>query len=173
LQIRSKSGEKRFQYERVLKYIFLKGTWPTAAEPQLRRLVTGFLLWRPGFELRSGYVGIVLDKVGLVFSECFGFSCHSFHRLLHTHHHHHHHHLSSGAGTTDKIVADVPSGLNLIPPQETTLGGKHSFYSTVKNWVVRFGTVHLNTVYEECSGRPYQVTIPKNVDAIHSMMLDD
>jgi hypothetical protein len=37
----------------------------------------------------------------------------SFHRLLHTHH------LSSGADTIGQLVADVPSGLSLTPPQET------------------------------------------------------
>jgi hypothetical protein len=60
-------------------------------------------------------VGFVVDKVALgqVFSEYFGFPCQSsFHRLLHTHH------LSSGAGTIDQLVADVPSGLSLTPPQE-------------------------------------------------------
>jgi hypothetical protein len=35
-------------------------------------------------------------------------------RLLHTHHH-----LSSGTGTIGQLVADVPSGLSLTPPQET------------------------------------------------------
>jgi hypothetical protein len=35
------------------------------------------------------------------------------HRLLHTHH------LSSVAGTIGQLVADVPSGLSLTPPQET------------------------------------------------------
>jgi hypothetical protein len=61
-----------------------------------------------------------MDKaaLGLVFSECFGFPEQiSFHRPLHTHHHHHH--LSSGAGTIDQTVADVPSGLSLTPAQET------------------------------------------------------
>jgi hypothetical protein len=44
----------------------------------------------------------------------FGFPCQfSFHRLLHVHHY-----LSSGAGTIGKLVADVPSGFSLIPPQE-------------------------------------------------------
>jgi hypothetical protein len=38
----------------------------------------------------------------------------SFHRLLHTHQH-----LSSGAGTIDQTVADVPSGLSLTSPKET------------------------------------------------------
>jgi hypothetical protein len=62
-------------------------------------------------------VEFVVDKVALgqVFSEHFGFPCQSsFHQLLHNHHH-----LSSGAGTIGKMVADVPSGLNLTPPQET------------------------------------------------------
>jgi hypothetical protein len=36
----------------------------------------------------------------------------SFHRLFHTHH------LSSRAGTIGQLVADVPSGLSLTPPQE-------------------------------------------------------
>jgi hypothetical protein len=50
--------------------------------------------------------------LGQVFSEYFGFPCQSsFQQMLHTH-------LSSGAGTTDQLVAAVPSGLNLTPPQE-------------------------------------------------------
>jgi hypothetical protein len=66
---------------------------------------------------RSGHVGSVVDTVALgqVLSEYFGFPCQcSFHRLLHTHH------LSSGAGTIGQILADVPSGPSLTPPQETT-----------------------------------------------------
>jgi hypothetical protein len=61
-------------------------------------------------------VGFVVDKVALgqVFLEYFGFPRQfSFHLLLHTHH------LSSGAGTTGQIDADVPSGLSLTPPEET------------------------------------------------------
>jgi hypothetical protein len=72
-----------------------------------------------GFEPRSGHVGYAVGKVtlGQFLSEYFGFPCQfSFHRLLHTHHH-----LSSGAGTVGQIVADVPSGLSLTPPQETKL----------------------------------------------------
>jgi hypothetical protein len=60
-------------------------------------------------------VGFVVGKVALgqVFSEYFGFPFQfSFHRLLHTHH------LSSGAGTIDQLVVDVPSGLRLTPPKE-------------------------------------------------------
>jgi hypothetical protein len=67
------------------------------------------------FETRSGHVGFVADKVALgqVFSEYLGFPCYfSFYRLFHTHHH-----LPSGPGTIGQIVADVPSGLSLTPPQ--------------------------------------------------------
>jgi hypothetical protein len=61
-------------------------------------------------------VGFVVDLVALgqFFCEYFGFPCQfSFHRLLHIHH------TSSGAGTMGQLVADVPSGLSLTPPQET------------------------------------------------------
>jgi transposase len=54
-----------------------------------------------------------------------------------------------------------------------TVGDKRSSYSTVKNWVARFRIGHLSTEDEECFGRPTQVTIPENVDAIHSMILDN
>jgi hypothetical protein len=73
--------------------------------------------WRSRLEPGSGHVGFVVDKVALgqVISEYFGFPCQfSFHRMLHIHHH-----LSSGAGTIGQLVADVPSGLSLIPPEET------------------------------------------------------
>jgi hypothetical protein len=67
-------------------------------------------------------VGFVVDKeaLGQFFSEYFGLPCQfSSHRLLNTHH------LSSGAGTIGQLVADVPSGLSLTPPQETKK--KHNF----------------------------------------------
>jgi hypothetical protein len=70
---------------------------------------------RPGFCTKSGHVGFMVDKVALgrVFSEYFGFPCQfSFHRLLHTHH------LSSRAGAVGQLLADLPSGLSLTPPQE-------------------------------------------------------
>jgi hypothetical protein len=54
-----------------------------------------------------------------------------------------------------------------------TLGDKCPSYSAVKNWVAGFGTRHLSTEGEERPGRPTQVTIPENVDATHSMILDD
>jgi transposase len=54
-----------------------------------------------------------------------------------------------------------------------TLGDKCPSYSTVKNWVARCGTGHFSTKDEERSGRPTQVTIPENVDTIHSMILND
>jgi hypothetical protein len=53
------------------------------------------------------------------------------------------------------------------------LGEKRPSYSIVKNCVAKFRTGHLGTEDEECSGRPTQVTIPENVDAIHCMILDD
>jgi hypothetical protein len=61
-------------------------------------------------------VEFVVDKVSLgqVFSEYFGFPCQfSFYRLFDIHHY-----LSSGAGTIGQLVADVPIGLSLTPPQE-------------------------------------------------------
>jgi hypothetical protein len=60
-------------------------------------------------------MGFMVDKaaLGLVFSEYFGFPCHSFRRLLYTYHR-----LSSGAGTIGQIVAAVPSGLSLTQTQE-------------------------------------------------------
>jgi hypothetical protein len=79
------------------------------------RLVAGFPPRRPGFDLSSGHVGFVVDKVtlGQVLSEYFDFPCQfSFHRLLHTH-------LSSEAGTVGQIVGNVPSGLSLTSPQQT------------------------------------------------------
>jgi hypothetical protein len=54
-----------------------------------------------------------------------------------------------------------------------TLGDKRPSYSGVKNWVARFRTRHLSTEDEGPSGRPIQVTIPENVDAIYSMIMDD
>jgi hypothetical protein len=63
----------------------------------------------------------ICSGLGQVFSEYCGFPCKfSFHRLLHSHHH-----LSAGAGTIGQLVADVPSGLSLIPPQETNIYIKH------------------------------------------------
>jgi hypothetical protein len=45
-----------------------------------------------------------------------------------------------------------------------TLYHKHPSYSTIKNWAARF---------RKGSGRPTQVTITENIDAIHSMTLND
>jgi hypothetical protein len=90
-------------------------------------------------------VGFVVDKVALgqVLSEYFSFSCQfSFHQLIRTHQ------LSSGAGTIGQILADVPSGLNLTPPQETKkkkllvteLCGSGVRYSSEKDIVPSFYT---------------------------------
>jgi hypothetical protein len=54
-----------------------------------------------------------------------------------------------------------------------TLGDERPSFSTVKNWAARFRTGHLSTEGEECSGTSSRVTIPENVDAIHSIILDD
>jgi hypothetical protein len=92
------------------------------AVPYLRRTAPCFRPRRPGFEPRTGHVRFVVDKVALaqVFSDYFDFLCQfSFHRLLHNHH------LSCGAGTKSQIVADIPSGLSLTPPQETNYTGNY------------------------------------------------
>jgi hypothetical protein len=84
------------------------------AQAVSRRLPTAAALVRA--QVKS-YV-FVVDKVavGQVFSEYFGFPCQfSFHRMVDTHH------LSSGAGTTGQLVADVQSGLSLTPAQETKI----------------------------------------------------
>jgi hypothetical protein len=63
------------------------------------------------FEPGSDNIGFVVDKVGQVFSEYFGFPCQSlFHQLLHSHH------LSIIWGWYNRpVVAAVPSGLGLTP----------------------------------------------------------
>jgi hypothetical protein len=53
------------------------------------------------------------------------------------------------------------------------LNDKRPSYSTAKNCVVRFRTGHLRTEDKEHSGGPTRATIPENVDAITSTMLDD
>jgi hypothetical protein len=62
-----------------------------------------------GFHSGSSRVGFVVDKVALgqVSFVYFGFSCQSFHLLLHIHHH-----TSSRAGTAAQIAADVTRGLS-------------------------------------------------------------
>jgi hypothetical protein len=57
----------------------------TKAMQELQDLKSGQAKMIPG----SGQVGFVVDKVapGQVFSEYFGFPCHSFHRILHPHNH--------------------------------------------------------------------------------------
>jgi hypothetical protein len=53
--------------------------------------------------------------------------------------------------------------ISLVPPS----------HSTFKNWVARFRIRNLSTEDDERSGRLTQVTVPENMDAIHSMILDD
>jgi hypothetical protein len=54
-----------------------------------------------------------------------------------------------------------------------TLGDKRPSCCTVKNWVAGFRTGNLSTGDEEYSGRPTEVTVPENVDAINFMVLND
>jgi transposase len=61
---------------------------------------------------------------------------------------------------------------NIYDNMSVTLGDKRPSYSTVRNWVARFRTGHLSTEDEERSGRSTQVTIPENVGAIHSMIME-
>jgi hypothetical protein len=92
-------------------------THPRVKRRKPDRAIAQVVSRRPGFEPRSRHVVFVVDEVtlGQVFSEYFGFPCQfSFHRLLHVHHH-----LSPGAGTIGQLVADVPCGLSLTPPQDT------------------------------------------------------
>jgi hypothetical protein len=53
------------------------------------------------------------------------------------------------------------------------LGDKRSSNTTVKNWVTRFRTGHMSKEGEERSRIPTQVTVSGNMDAIHSMILDN
>jgi hypothetical protein len=53
-----------------------------------------------------------------------------------------------------------------------TLGDICPSYSLVKKWVARFRKRHLKTE-DEHSGKPTQVTVPENVNAFYSMILDD
>jgi hypothetical protein len=85
------------------------------AMPYLRRFVAGFPPRRPGFEPGSGYVGFVVDKVGLwqIFSEYFGFPCQfAFHQLLQNHR------LSVEADAIGQTMVAVPSGLTSVSPHK-------------------------------------------------------
>jgi hypothetical protein len=91
----------------MLRYYLLQ----TKGRAETKAVLASFPSRRPGLEPRSGTVA---DKatLGQVFSEYFGFPCQSFYRLLHAHL------LSSEAGILVQIVADVPSGFSLTPPQK-------------------------------------------------------
>jgi hypothetical protein len=62
---------------------------------------------------------------------------------------------------------------NIYEHISVTLREKFPSYCTVKKWVAGFRTGHLSSVDEESSGRPTQVTVPDNVNTIHSMILAD
>jgi hypothetical protein len=65
------------------------------------------------------------------------------------------------------------SAKKIYDDMSATLCDKCPSYSTVKNCVAVYGAGHLSSEDEEGSGRPTQVTIPENMDTIHSMILDD
>jgi hypothetical protein len=52
------------------------------------------------------------------------------------------------------------------------LDEKSTCYSTVKNWFAQIKTGYFSTKDEDCPGRPPVVTVPENVDAVHSMLTD-
>jgi hypothetical protein len=109
-------SERSTTYDHVLCVSTLSVKFSSKGRTTAQAVSRRFPTAGTGFEPRSNYVGFVVDKVALgqVFSEYSGFPCQfPFHRLLHTHH------LSSGAGTIDQLVADVPSGLSLTPPRKT------------------------------------------------------
>jgi hypothetical protein len=54
-----------------------------------------------------------------------------------------------------------------------TLGDKRLPTAQAKTLLLGSQTGHLSTDDEERCGRPTQVTIPENMDAIHSTILDD
>jgi hypothetical protein len=64
---------------------------------------------------------------------------------------------------------------NVYNDMSVTLGDKCPSYSTAMNLEqnLEFRTGHLRTEDEERSRRPTQVTNPENIDAIHTMILDD
>jgi hypothetical protein len=79
--------------------------------------LTGFPLWKPGFDHGSINVEFLVDKLttGQVFPEYFGSLCQfSVHQMLYAH-------PLSGTGIIGQLVADVPSGLSLTPPNPTKL----------------------------------------------------
>jgi hypothetical protein len=59
------------------------------------------------------------------------------------------------------LFLKVNSAKRIYDDMPAVLGDKHPSYSTVKNWVARFGTDHLSTE-DELSMRPTQVTILEN-----------
>jgi hypothetical protein len=89
--------------------------------PEFIYVISWLQIQKSGFDSRRyqifrELVGLHKAALGQVFSEYFGFPCKAFGRLLHTHHRHRP--SSSGAGTVSQIVAHVPNGLSLTPPQE-------------------------------------------------------
>jgi hypothetical protein len=143
---------------------------------ELRRLVAGFPPRRPGFEPRSGLVGLVVDKVALVqvFSDCFGFPCQfSFHQMLHNHPH-----LSSWAGITGQLMADVPSGLSL-PPLTETKKQKKNYACRNRNYAACYEVIHswaltravCTTISVHCPFCPRRCINPHSISLLPPFLL--
>jgi hypothetical protein len=98
-----------------------------------------------------------------VFSEYFGFPCQlAFHRLLHIHHI-----LSSGTGTIGQLVADVPSGLSLTPPQETkkelTTLKSYKLSLRLRSRDQYMYSLFISTIRTTCSAHAISVKCLKNI----------
>jgi hypothetical protein len=110
-----------FRKLRVTGSVYCWMLWRLMSVPELRRLVAGFPPRRTGFDPKTDHARIVVNKaaLGQVYSESFGFPCQfSVYQMLHTR-------LSSAAGTICQLVADIPNGLSLTPPQGTMLNNYH------------------------------------------------
>jgi hypothetical protein len=75
--------------------------------------------------------------------------------------------------TAERYLFLKENSAKKIYDMSVILGEKRPSYCTVKNWVAGFGTGHLSTEDKKHSERQTQATVPENVDAIHSMILDD
>jgi hypothetical protein len=103
--------EAKFIYILVFNHLICSVTKPFEGRAIAQAVSRCFPPRWPGFDLGSGQVGFVVDKVALgrVFSEYFGFHYQSsFHQILHHHNH-------PEQATIGQSVAAVPSGHSWTP----------------------------------------------------------
>jgi histone-lysine N-methyltransferase SETMAR len=74
-------------------------------------------------------------------------------------------------GVMNFLFLKVKSAKEIYDDMSVTSGEKSPSYSTVKNWVAPFKTGNFSTEDEDRTGRPLVITVPEDVDAIHSMIL--